>query len=120
MQYLPDRTAQVDALRQYTLGQVRKELGCDPFLVSCHLCFAQSFSEDQLKKFLALKYSDLNQALGEWDGEPSTGVMDEDSFPPNFHYLVQTALMKKHKRTETKGSVVKKVRSTASSIPAEE
>ena len=98
MQYLPDRTLQVDALRQYTLGHVRKELGRNPFLVSCHLCFAQSFSEDKLNEFLALKYGDLDQALGTWDGEASKGAVNGDFFPPNFHYLVQTALAKTHKK----------------------
>ena len=117
MQYLPDRTAQVDALRQYTLGQVRKELGCDPFLVSCHLCFAQSFGEDKLNKFLALKYSELEHTIGAWDGEASKVVMDEDSFPPNFHFLVQTALAKKDQRKETKDSVVEKEQKPASKNP---
>jgi len=114
MRYLPDKTAQVNALSQYTLGQVRKDLGCDPFLVSCHLCFAQSFGEDKLNAFLALNYSELEHTIGAWDGEASKVVTDEDSFPPNFHFLVQKALVKKNQRKETKDSVAEKEQKPAS------
>ena len=77
------------------------------------------FSPHQLNLFLALKYSDLYQAVGTWDVEASKGVIVEDSFPPNFHSLVQAALAREHKRTEAKDSVAKNEKKAASKNPAE-
>ena len=56
---------------------------------------AQTFSEDDLKAFLALNYCDLYQAVGKWDVEASKRGIVEDSFPPNFHTLVTAALAPK-------------------------
>ena len=92
MKYMPDQTDQTGILRELTFGKVRREMGCDPIFLSCHLCFAQSFSEAKLNAFLALNYSELYVAVGKWERLKASEKDVEDTFPPNFHMLIKTAI----------------------------
>ena len=67
-------------------------LGLNPFILSCHACFAQMFSDDQLQEFLKLGYSELYAEIVEWEKIKAAGEAGEDSFPPNFHSLLSWAL----------------------------
>ena len=92
MKYLPDQTGQTDALQELTFSRIRKETGCDPIFLSCHLCFAQMFSEEDLLAFLALDYSELYSPIAKWEKQKVKQGYIEDSFPPNFSTLVKTAI----------------------------
>ena len=45
MKYLPDQTSQTGGLHDLTFARIKKEIGCDPIFLSCHLCFAQKFTD---------------------------------------------------------------------------
>ena len=90
--FLPDRTGQTECFEACTLKQIRDEMGLDPFLLSCHLCFAQMFDDTQRQAFLDLPYSELNADIAEWENAVAAGEVEEDSFPPNFHSMMSTAL----------------------------
>ena len=97
MKYLPDETGQVEAsLKPWTLGAIREVMGVDPIFFSCNLCFAQTFKPAELQKILELTYAEMYEALGKWEREKEKAKFDrEDSFPPNFHTLVKTAIADK-------------------------
>ena len=40
MKYLPDQAGQTEAWHDLTFSRIRKETGCDPIFLSCHLCCA--------------------------------------------------------------------------------
>ena len=92
-------TGQVEAsLKPLTLGAIREILGVDPIFLSCHLCFAQTFKQEELEKLLDLTYAELYEPLGKWEKEKEKAKFDrEDSFPPNFHTLVKTAIADKQR-----------------------
>ena len=90
--FLPDQTGKTALLGDLTLLHIKMELGLNPFILSCHACFAQMFSEEQLQQFISLKYSELSAGIYAWEKVLAAGTPDEDSSPPNFHTLVSTAL----------------------------
>ena len=92
MKYLPDQTGQTGILQKLTFGRIKREMGCDPIFLSCHLCFAQMFTDTQFNAFLALNYSELYAEVGKWERLKVARQDVEDSFPPDFFTLIKTAI----------------------------
>ena len=90
--FLPDQTGQTECFEAFTLEHIREEMGLYPFLLSCHLCFAQMFDDTQRRAFLDLPYSELYADIAEWEKAVAAGEVEEDSFPPKFHSLMGIAL----------------------------
>ena len=52
--FWPDQTGQTECFEAFTLEHIREEMGLEPFLLSCHLCFAQMFDSNQRQASLDL------------------------------------------------------------------
>ena len=92
MKYLPDQTSQTEALHDLTFARIKKEMGCGPIFLSCHLCFAHQFAETELEAFLNLDYQRLYTKIAKWEKYKAKNGYVEDSLPPNFYSLVKAAL----------------------------
>ena len=90
--FLPNRTGQVAELGELTLAHIRKELGVDPLFLSCHACFAQMFTEDHLRAFLDLPYSELYADLAASEESRLDGGDAPAAASPTFYSLVSAAL----------------------------
>ena len=82
---MPDASCQTECLLDRRLDDIRDEMGLDPFMVSCQLCFAQKLPDEFLLKFARLDFSALYEVVGTWLSKRQRSEGQGEYVPsPNF------------------------------------
>ena len=87
-EHVPDVTRQSGKVANLTLAAIKADFGVDPFSLSCHLCVAHQFLEEDLLAVLKLPYASLYEPIGKWICSLPASGRPLDSHPPNLYSLL--------------------------------
>ena len=102
-EHVPDVTNQAGKVANLTLARIKEKYGLDPFFISCHLCFASQFTEEDLRAVLDLPYASLYEPIGKWIYSAFASGPPQDLYPPTLHSLLTALKPKSQSATIVKG-----------------